>query len=104
MGGKIATLTVVKGSSEYVAKEVAMQAAAMKPLYLDIESVPEEVVDNEQPRNKKSYLVLFLFFMLFSGATEQAIAQWASAYAEIGLNVDKTLGDLVTAPNPICKT
>ena len=31
MGGKIASLTLLKGSSEEVAKDVAMQAAAMKP-------------------------------------------------------------------------
>ena len=34
MGGKIASLTVVKGSGEDVAKDVSMQAAAMKPLYV----------------------------------------------------------------------
>ena len=47
MGGKIAVLTVVKDASEEVAKEVAMQAAAMKPLYLNPEEVPAEVLENE---------------------------------------------------------
>lgn len=48
MGGKIAALTTVKGASEEVAKEVSMQAAAMKPLYLNEEDVPADVLDNEK--------------------------------------------------------
>ena len=53
MGGKIAALTIVKGASEEVAKDVSMQAAAMKPLYLNIEEVPQEVVDNERKVQKE---------------------------------------------------
>lgn len=53
MGGKIAALTVVKGTTEDIAKEVSMQAAAMKPLYLNIESVPEDVVENERKVQKE---------------------------------------------------
>lgn len=37
---------------------------------------------------------LFPVLILASGAAEQAIAQWASDFAEIGLGVDKTLGDV----------
>ena len=48
MGGKIAVLTVVKGASVEVAKDVAMQAAAMKPEYLCESEVPEEVVEREK--------------------------------------------------------
>ena len=48
MGGKIAALTIVKGASEDVAKEVSMQAAAMKPLYLNPSDVPADVLDNEK--------------------------------------------------------
>lgn len=53
MGGKIAALTLGKGVSEDVAKDVAMQAAAMKPLYLNVESVPSEVVENERKVQKE---------------------------------------------------
>ncbi len=53
MGGKIAALTVLKNTSEDVAKDVAMQAAAMKPLYLNIDSVPEDVVENERKVQKE---------------------------------------------------
>ena len=48
MGGKIAALTLVKGASEEIAKDVSMQAAAMKPMYLNISDVPADVVDNEK--------------------------------------------------------
>lgn len=48
MGGKIAVVTVVKGASEEVAKDVAMQAAAMKPKYVFKEDVPEEEVARER--------------------------------------------------------
>ena len=48
MGGKIASLTVVEGNNEAVAKDVAMQAAAMRPLYTTIESVPESDLEHEK--------------------------------------------------------
>lgn len=48
MGGKIAVLTVLKGANEEVAKDVAMQVAAMRPLYLNKDEVPEEKVESER--------------------------------------------------------
>lgn len=48
MGGKIAVLTVVRGASEEVAKDVAMQAAAMKPEYLSEANVPADRVEKEK--------------------------------------------------------
>ena len=48
MGGRIAALTVIKGASEEVAKDVAMQAAAMKPLYVFAKDVDADVLDNEK--------------------------------------------------------
>lgn len=48
MGGRIAVLTVVKGANEDVARDVAMQAAAMKPEYLSEESVPADRVEKEK--------------------------------------------------------
>ena len=47
MGGKIAVLTVVDGASEDVARDVSMQAAAMKPQYLSETDVPEDVIARE---------------------------------------------------------
>ena len=48
MGGKIVTLAVLSGTDSEVAKDVAMQIAAMRPLYLDKESVPEDRVEKER--------------------------------------------------------
>ena len=48
MGGKIVTLAVLEGTDEEVAKDVAMQIAAMIPLYLDRDSVPTERVEKER--------------------------------------------------------
>ena len=48
MGGKIVTLVVLEGTDEEVAKDVAMQIAAMRPLYLDKDSVPADRVEKER--------------------------------------------------------
>ena len=48
MGGKIVTLAVLEGTDEEVAKYVAMQIAAMRPLYLDKDSVPADRVEKER--------------------------------------------------------
>lgn len=38
---------------------------------------------------------VFLFLMVCAGASEQSMAQWVSLFAEQGLGVDKTMGDLL---------
>jgi elongation factor Ts len=48
MGGKIAVLVRIEGGNVEVAKDVAMQAAAMRPNYVFVEDVPEDVLDNER--------------------------------------------------------
>ena len=48
MGGKITTIVVVKGANEDIAKDVAMQAAAMNPIAVNRDSVPEDVVEHEK--------------------------------------------------------
>ncbi len=53
MGGKIAVLSVIEGSTEEVAKDVSMQAAAMRPQYVFIEDVPTEVVEKEKAIQKE---------------------------------------------------
>lgn len=37
---------------------------------------------------------LLMLMMLGAGASEQAVSQWASSFAETGLGISKTLGDL----------
>ncbi len=48
MGGKIAVLNIIKGTEESVAKDVAMQAAAMRAEYVFKTDVPQSVVDHER--------------------------------------------------------
>lgn len=48
LGGKIGTIIVLKGANEEVAKDVAMQAAAMSPVALTREGVPAEMVEHER--------------------------------------------------------
>ncbi|MGE5456699.1 MAG: translation elongation factor Ts [Ignavibacteriales bacterium] len=48
MGGKIAVLTLLENSNSEVAKDVAMQAAAMKPSYIRIAEVPADVIEKER--------------------------------------------------------
>ena len=53
MGGKIGVLVVLDGANTEVAKDVAMHAAAMRPKYLNIESVPKEDVEHEREIQKQ---------------------------------------------------
>lgn len=48
MGGKIATLVLLEGSNEEVAKDVSMHAAAMKPLYVNRNEVTADVIEKEK--------------------------------------------------------
>ena len=48
MGGRIASLVVIEGGNSEVAKEVAMHAAAMRPLYVNSSEVPEDVLEKEK--------------------------------------------------------
>ena len=47
MGGKIVALTKLSKDAE-VAKDIAMQVAAMRPLYLDRDNVPADVLEKER--------------------------------------------------------
>lgn len=48
MGGKISVLSVIKGATKEVAKDVSMHAAAMRPEYVTKKEVPEDVVEKEK--------------------------------------------------------
>jgi len=48
MGGKIASLVLIEGGNSEVAKEVAMHSAAMRPLYVNSNEVPEDVLEREK--------------------------------------------------------
>ena len=42
-------------------------------------------------------VLAFVLLMICSGASEHAVAQWVSFFSEVGLNVNKTVGDLFGA-------
>ena len=48
MGGKISVLSVIKGVSSEISKDVSMQAAAMNPKYIKIEDIEEDVLNHEK--------------------------------------------------------
>lgn len=48
MGGRIAVLTLIEGANEEIARDVAMHAAAMRPLYLKSSEVPTDVLEKEK--------------------------------------------------------
>lgn len=48
MGGKISSVVVLKGGDKDVARDVAMQAAAMSPIAVNRDSVPTDVVEHEK--------------------------------------------------------
>ena len=56
MGGKIASLILIEGGNSEVAKEVAMHAAAMRPLYVTENDVPTEVLEKEKEIMKQELL------------------------------------------------
>lgn len=63
--------------------------------------VPIVRLEDNTPSMPKRELVrkrdfwIFMAIMLCAGASEQGMSQWASAFAEEGLGVSKTLGDLL---------
>ena len=68
---------------------------AIVPLY------PIGEAENDEPNYKKLFTQkifwLMLIMMVCAGASELAVSQWASSFAEKGLQVDKTTGDLLGA-------
>ena len=48
MGGRIVALTVLAGADEELAKDIAMQAAAMRPQYLTRDDVPDAEIEKER--------------------------------------------------------
>lgn len=59
---------------------------------LSLPTQPEEKGNSKLPHKM---LWLFALLILCGGAAEQAMGQWASYFAETGLKVDKTTGDLL---------
>ena len=58
------------------------------------------IAENREPLSLKQLMSeklfwVFMIIMICSGASEHCMSQWASAFAEAGLHVSKTMGDLL---------
>ena len=65
---------------------------ARAPIY-PLEGEGEKKLSLRELFGKKVFWV-FMIMMVCSGASEQAVSQWASTFAETGLGVSKAIGDL----------
>ncbi|MBQ7959934.1 MAG: MFS transporter [Clostridia bacterium] len=65
-------------------------------LFVPINKIVEnsERIPMRKLLKRKSFLIFFLL-MFCSGATEISMSQWASAFAESSLGIDKVLGDIL---------
>ncbi|MCD7826970.1 MAG: MFS transporter [Clostridiales bacterium] len=75
---------------------------ALNAVYFSLVPIPLDTVESREGSGSKTFLKSGLFYilivmMLCSGASEQAISQWASAFAEEGLGVSKAAGDIAGA-------
>lgn len=52
-GNKVASIVFFDGDDENVAKEIALQVAAMNPSYLDFEAVPSDVLSSMEAQFRK---------------------------------------------------
>ncbi|MBE6115361.1 MAG: MFS transporter [Erysipelotrichaceae bacterium] len=58
------------------------------------------IAENREPLSLKQLMSeklfwIFMVIMICAGASEHCMSQWASAFAEAGLHVSKTMGDLL---------
>lgn len=60
-----------------------------------IDSLPKEEKVSSLRLFKNKIFLIFLLLMTASGASEIAVAQWASMFVETALGVSKTVGDLL---------
>lgn len=63
------------------------------PIYSLHEEGEKGMTMGELFREKIFWMLMVM--MVCAGASEQAVSQWASTFAELGLGISKTLGDLV---------
>lgn len=64
-------------------------------IFVPLPKPEEETFSSIKGLFKKKYLFCFLIIMFCSGAAEQGMSQWVSLFAEAGLKVSKTTGDLI---------
>lgn len=64
------------------------------PLYSPDDASVNEVARNAEHKSNRGRLIIFFILMFCAGAAEMAMCQWASTFAETGLGISKSLGDI----------
>ena len=67
------------------------------PIY-ELDSIGEDTGKGRSPLRSGLFWIFFVM-MFAAGASEQAMSQWASSFAQTGLGVSKALGDML---GPFC--
>lgn len=67
------------------------------PIY-ELDSICEDTGKSRSPLRSGLFWIFFVM-MFAAGASEQAMSQWASSFAQTGLGVSKALGDML---GPFC--
>ena len=75
---------------------IGVVAFSIVPIYT-LKSDNEELTSDKKrtPAFKSWIFLVFFIIMVCAGAAEQAMAQWASTFAESGLGVSKAVGDIL---------
>jgi len=91
-------MAIGNGAWGYIPLAWAIVPAANTVMF-SFAPLPEMVKSNERTPlktlMKSRTFILLMVLMICSGATEIAVSQWASLFAEKGLGVSKTVGDLL---------
>lgn len=91
---------VVAGTENWRVLTVLWAAIPFLNIFLFASAPIKVLVEDGQSLSLKNLFSMKLFWILFvlmicSGASEQAMSQWSSYFAESGLQVSKTMGDLL---------
>lgn len=64
------------------------------PIY-ELEAITDGDSDKPQKLVKSGIFWIFIIMMFCAGAAEQVMGQWASSFAQTGLGINKTAGDIL---------
>ena len=68
---------------------------AISFIFVPLYNIPAPAGKSAERHNTRAIFALFFLMMFCSGASEMAMSQWASSFAESGLGVPKTIGDIL---------
>ena len=107
MGGKISTLTVVEGANEEVARDVSMHITAQRPLYINRDEVPAEVIEHEKEIIKEQAInegkPEAIAEKMVNGRINKYYSEVCALEQEYVKDPDITLGDYLKNNNGVLK-